>query len=71
MKRENMSVSSIGALKRLVQVLAETPLFSKGQVADEAISQAVDVLEDHDNRIEKLEKYVLRTSKDKLNGGVL
>ncbi|MES9973892.1 MAG: hypothetical protein ABW094_06480 [Candidatus Thiodiazotropha sp.] len=50
--------SRIGALKRLVQVLAETPLFSKGQVADETIKQAVDVLEDHDERLDQVERYI-------------
>ncbi|MBT3041994.1 MAG: hypothetical protein KME67_03960 [Candidatus Thiodiazotropha sp. (ex Codakia orbicularis)] len=49
MKRTNIQI-----LKDMVRKLIATPLFQKGKVADDTLSQAVVVLEDHDSRISQL-----------------
>lgn len=51
-------MSAIIILKKQVQKLLDTPLFGKGPIADKTIAQAVNVLEDHDTRLNRIEALI-------------
>ncbi|MEW8078344.1 MAG: hypothetical protein AB2822_09665 [Candidatus Thiodiazotropha endolucinida] len=55
-------MSGLIILKRQVQKLLDTPLFGKGPIADKTIAQAVDVLEDHEVRLNRMENFIREQS---------
>ncbi|MEW8411363.1 MAG: hypothetical protein AB2696_21225 [Candidatus Thiodiazotropha sp.] len=62
-------MSAIIILKKQVQKLLDTPLFGKGPIADKTIAQAVNVLEDHDTRLNRIEALIRENSLIRENGG--
>jgi predicted transcriptional regulator len=51
-------VSRLSGLKETLNKLADATLLQKGALAEQAIKEAIAVIEEHEDRLYKVERYI-------------